>query len=79
MDDGWKYFKNNFANDEYNSDYIFYSEDSTKNQIFSDPESEKLRNKENAASSYIKEYSYSWYFYFSQSYFQHHLLETIVP
>jgi len=53
-DDGWEYFKNNFANDEYNSDYIFYSENSTKNQIFSDSESEKLRNKENAASSLYK-------------------------
>ena len=54
LDDGWKYFKNNYANDEYNTDYIFYSDDSSKNHIFSDSESEKLRNKQNAASSLYK-------------------------
>lgn len=54
LDDGWEYFKGNYVNDEYNSDHIFYSDNPSKTKIFSDLESEKQRNRDNAAYSLYK-------------------------
>lgn len=54
LDDGWTYFKNNQANDEFNKENIFYSDTSTKNEIFSDEESRKKKNRDNASSTLLK-------------------------
>lgn len=51
LDDGWKLFKNNFANDHFNEDHIFYSDDPSKQNIFSDVDSERKRNRDNASMS----------------------------
>lgn len=54
VDDGWTYFANNYANDNFNIDHIFYSDDSSKHEIFSDVESERKRNRDNATASLYK-------------------------
>lgn len=54
LDDGWEYFSGNYANDEFNSDNIFYSYDPSKYEIFSDEESKRQRNRDNAALSLWK-------------------------
>lgn len=53
-DDGWKYFPNNYVNDEFNNDNIFFSDDLKKCDIFSNQESIKERNKASALSSLWK-------------------------
>lgn len=53
-DDGWRIFKFNHSNGYYNNDYIFYSDDPNKKEIFSDEESKKRRNRENAIHCLIQ-------------------------
>lgn len=54
LDDGWQYFNDNYTNDEYNNDHIFFCDDPSKYEIFSDSASIKQRNRNNAASSLYK-------------------------
>ncbi len=54
IDDGWHYFNENYANDEFNVDHIFYSDNPLKTEIFSDEASKNQRNRDNAACSLYK-------------------------
>lgn len=54
LDDGWHYFNDNYANDTYTSNNIFYSDDPLKSDIFSDEESKKARDRDSAVQSLWK-------------------------
>lgn len=68
-DDGWKYFSENYANDNFNVDHIFYSDDPMKHDIFSDEDSEKRRNRENAVMSLYKGFTLFMIFFFFSIFF----------
>ncbi|WP_291631190.1 DUF2812 domain-containing protein [Clostridium sp.] len=53
-DDGWRIFKFNYSNGYYNTDYIFYSDDNKKKDIFSNEESIRKRNRDNAKAGLFK-------------------------
>lgn len=52
-DDGWVSLKNGYANSISNIHHIFYSDDSKKNMIYSEEESLKQRDRDNATYELI--------------------------